>query len=157
MQYCGLNKSVKGEKNLSILGSAGYIYMLILMLLLVIGFGLTGLWIINYFFNNTLSSQRLHSNIKGGKGMDRWIRLAVFSLIGIVISMILLAFITPGGMTGGYNIGIDGMMSQPMYMQGGAMGMPYYSNTGMMNMMPMSNMQQGGMGMMNMMPMSTCR
>ena len=68
--------------------------------------------------------------------MRRWLRLAVFSLVGIIVSMVLLSFITPKG----YNMyGNMNNMSQPMGMQGMSSGAG-------MNTMTTSSQPQGGMG-----------
>jgi len=102
--------------------------------------------------------------------MNKWLKLSVFSIVGIILSMIILSFISPRGnygygyMNQGYAMNnMQSMQGMPsnngMNMAGGSQ-----SGMGMMNMnsmpmnspgmMPMGNMQQGGTSSMPMNNMS---
>lgn len=168
---------------MSFLGSVGSLYMLILIFLLVIGFGLSGLALVRYITNT--KDKKTNNNIKiglektgGYKFMNSWLRLALFSFVAILISMAVLTFISPGGFMGTNamnqnmyyrnmpinvpmgNMQMTGNMPMNMGSSGmNMMSMPMNSSgggMGMMNMgnMPMNQSSGGGMGMMNMMPMN---
>lgn len=88
--------------------------------------------------------------------MNKWLRLSIFSLVGIILSMLILSFISPKGYYGygqmNSGIGMNNMQNmQPMQdmASDGGMNMMGGSQSGM-GMMPMSNMQQSGMSSMPM-------
>lgn len=123
---------------MTILGNVGSVYTLILILLLIIGLGLIGIGFFNYIVNPKQKGAKSNNTQKekGGSFMQNngWLRLALFSLVGIIIAAVLLNFINPGSSMSGH----ANMQMQPgMTMQGGMGGM---------------QMQGGmnGMGMMNM-------
>jgi len=133
---------------MNFLGTLGSLYMLILLILLAVGFGLVILNIVNYVTGIEKKKSQVSKNKTiGGKKMqdNGWLKLALFSFIGIVIAVAILAFITPGGVVGG------NMAQMPMNNTGGGMwnaqnpmgNMPQGGGMGMMQM-PMNNM--GGMG-----------
>ena len=132
---------------MSFLGSVGSMYMLILIFLLVIGFGLVGLALIRFITGPKVSkTDKRQNNAKekngGYKFMNSWLRLALFSFVAILISMAVLAFVSPGGV-----MGTNAMNSNMYY---GNMPMNNsYGNAQMQSGMPM-NQSSGGMGMMNM-------
>lgn len=123
---------------MSFLGSVGSLYMLILIFLLVIGFGLTGFALVRFVTGpkvNKADKRQNNAYEKNGgfKFMNSWLRLALFSFVAILISMAVLAFVSPGGLMG------NNVMNPNMY----------YGNIPMQNGMPM-NQNSGGMGMMSM-------
>lgn len=139
---------------MSILGSAGQIYMYVLLILLFLGSGFA-LWsFINSIMNQKKRkteamvkklNQERDSNKDnfiqktiGGFVMNNngWLKLAVFSFIGILVSVVVLGFVSTTG-TQGANI------HQQHQQQGMQQGMG-------MGSMNMGNMNMGGMssGMM---------
>ncbi|MDS1029271.1 hypothetical protein RDV78_01970 [Bacillota bacterium LX-D] len=162
---------------MSLLGNVGSLYMIILILLLIIGLGLITIGLFNYIITFMDKSLNLTKLKIGGMYMqnNNWLRLALFSFVGIIISVVVLSFVTSGSNSRGYSLmqqttPMNGMNMGNMYMQsipnwqtgmnnGMNTMMPMYG-TGMMNMgmptnqgmmmngIPMYNM--GGTGMMNM-------
>ena len=80
---------------MSILGSVGSLYMSILIILLIIGFGLVGLKLINYVLD--LEQIKLKSNtikIQNTKiQSNKWLKIALCSFIGILISLFILSIL----------------------------------------------------------------
>jgi len=123
----------------SILGNVGSLYMLILILLLIVGLGFLGMGFFNYITGSKQKGTKanINSQIQNGGFLmqnNGWLRLALFSLVGIIIAAAILSFINPGNnMTGHGN-----MQMQPgMTMQGNMGGMQMtggMSGMGTMNM-----------------------
>lgn len=138
---------------MSILGSVGSLYMLILILLLIVGFGMVGLWLINLILTPLKASKATAMNKEtnktiGGIYMNSWLRLALFSFVGIIISMAVLAFISPGGVFGTSNM----MGTGYQYQQHAGMNVTGSAGTGGMSMqssMPPSTSNTGSMSMMD--------
>lgn len=132
---------------MSFLGSVGSLYMLVLIFLLVIGFGLAGLALVRFVTEPKVSKVNKKQNSAyekngGFKFMNSWLRLALFSFVAILISMAILAFVSPGGFMG------NNAMNPNMYYGNMPMNTSY-GNMQMQGGMPM-NQSSGGMGMMNM-------
>ena len=143
---------------MSFLGSVGSFYMLILIFLLVIGFGLVGFALVRFITEPKVSKGDKRQNNAyekngGFKFMNSWLRLALFSFVAILISMAVLSFVSPGGLMG------NNAMNSNMYYGNMPMNTPYgnvqmqggmpMGNTQMQSGMPM-NQSSGGMGMMSM-------
>ncbi|MFZ5353704.1 MAG: hypothetical protein ACOZCL_13420, partial [Bacillota bacterium] len=149
---------------MSILGNFGSFYMFVLIILLIIGLGMIGTKLAGYILESVNKSERIVNNNfnnknNGGIFMNSWLRLALFSFVGIIVSMAVLSFISSGGFITGLqndNMQAHGSMTNgnsSMYMQNGNMPMNNMQmssgSTGGMNMMPMGNMggmSSGGMG-----------
>ena len=171
---------------MSLLGSVGQIYMLALLTLLFLSFGFAIWSAINHFAgrsskkaeaakansNKNLAKNETQSNKKlfGGiiMGNNGWLKLAVFSFVGILISFAVLGLLTSNGMTAGnYQMqnqqmamnanGMNNMQAGNMQIQQGNMNMnnnQMQNQQMVMNANGMNNMQapgmQGGMQMNNM-------
>lgn len=78
---------------MNILGSVGSLYMAILILLLIIGFGLIGLKLINY----VLGLEQIGIKNNGVKVQNnkpetsKWLKIALCSFIGILLSLFILS------------------------------------------------------------------
>lgn len=132
---------------MSFLESVGSFYMLILIFLLVIGFGLVGLALVRFISEPKASKTDKRQNNAyekngGFKFMNSWLRLALFSFVAILISMAVLSFVSPGGLMG------TNAINSNMYYGNMPMNTPY-SNMQVQSGMPM-NQSSGGMGMTNM-------
>lgn len=84
---------MKKGQVMSFLGDVGSIYMLFLIILLIVGLGLIAKGFLEYLFMND------NKNIGKNKGantlqMSTWIRISLISLIGIIISFIILSFVS---------------------------------------------------------------
>jgi hypothetical protein len=158
---------VGGENNLEVLGSLGQLYMFILLVLLFMGSGFA-LWsFINHLIEPNTSktkpaSQQININkerkILGGFNManNGWFKLAIFSFVGILISMVVLGVMSSNVMQGNVNGNMQMQGNMPMnnnmQMQG---NMPMNNNMQMQGNMPMNNnmQMQGNMPMNNNMQM----
>ncbi|HYE84477.1 MAG TPA: hypothetical protein VEG39_20230 [Clostridia bacterium] len=178
---------------MSLLGSVGQLYMLILLTLLFLGFGLAIWSAIRHFAeppskkenvgkansngNTTNNQTQSKKQILGGIIManNGWLKLAIFSFVGILISFVALGVLTTNGMTGGMasnNMTMTGtsMANGNSHLQHQQQAMDPYAINNMqmagmqgnmnMNNMQMANMQMTGMqagmnmqGNMNSMPM----
>ena len=86
---------------MSILGAVGSLYMAILIILLIIGFGLIGLKIVNY----VLTIDKIDANLKSNKQplkdnkseTHKWLRIALYSFIGVMLSVIVLSILNSNG------------------------------------------------------------
>lgn len=82
---------------MSFLGDLGSLYMLVLIALLIIGLGMIAKGFFDYLLN------RETKNIgkrKGENNVQRipWLKLSLYSMIGIIVSFIMLSFITSTGL-----------------------------------------------------------
>lgn len=132
---------------MSFLESVGSFYMLILIFLLVIGFGLVGFALVRFLTEPKASKGDKRQNNAyekngGFKFMNSWLRLALFSFVAILISMAVLSFVSPGGLMG------TNAINSNMYYGNMPMNTPY-SNMQVQSGMLM-NQSSGGMGMTNM-------
>ncbi len=156
---------------MSILGSLGQLYMFVLLVLLFLGSGLA-LWGFIGFITSRGSSKKPGQTVmkNNNRSMNKnlggfimanngWFKLAVFSFIGILVSMAVLGLISNSSL-GGYNAQMQQQAMQQnnmanMNMQGVNMqgGMSTQGNMNMNGNMQMGNMQ-GNMPMNGMnMPM----
>lgn len=163
-----------------LLGSLGRLYMFILLVLLFLGAGFA-LWQLMDFLHEKMASKKtsvkqsmvktngvieklgsaLSAKVKGGKFdmTNNWLKLAVFSLVGIVISVMVLGFLSsansqgmqPGAMANMNGVAMNGNMNGGMNMATPvgnmqmAGGMNGYGNMGMntnANMMMQLNQMQ---------------
>lgn len=84
----------------SILGSVGSLYMAILIILLIIGFGLVGLKITSYvisFEKNNITAKTNKIGVKNNENVYKCLRIALYSFLAILVSMIMLTIIDPQG------------------------------------------------------------
>lgn len=101
---------------MSILGSVGSLYMAILIILLIIGFGLVGLKLTNYVLNfernnNLTKSKKIGS--EKNESINKCLRISLYSFLAILISMTILTIIDPkGSMEHSKNNGNTSSMSQ---------------------------------------------
>ena len=160
---------------MNILGSVGQLYMFVLLALLFLGSGFALWWFINFLIERGILKQGAGGNpkqngqvktnqnnnetnkVKGGHFManNGWIRLAIFSFVGIIVSIAVLGLASTGNTQGmnmnGQSTGIHQQHQQQngnMNMQG---GMNTNTQMGNMNMQggmnmntPMGNMQMQG-------------
>lgn len=85
---------------MSLLGNVGYLYMLMLILLLIIGFGLVGLKLVNYVLDVERPSVKKDTANLGFNKPEiiKWLRIALISFVGILITIMLLTTLRPNGM-----------------------------------------------------------
>jgi len=105
--------------------------MVFLILLLIVGLGMLGMGFINYIMKPKDTKNKNKILINGGTSMQSngWLKLALFSFVGIIISGVVLQFMTPAN-----TIGHQGMQGQqPMQQQS----------------MQMQSVPQGNMNNMN--------
>ena len=134
---------------MNILGSVGQLYMFVLLALLFLGSGFAVWRFINFLIERgtlkqgaggspkqngqvkTNQNNNDVNNAKGGHFManNGWIRLAIFSFVGIIVSVAVLGLASTGSNQGMYMGGQDTSIHQQHQQQG---------------------MQQNGMGNMNM-------
>ncbi|WP_207646355.1 hypothetical protein [Cellulosilyticum sp. I15G10I2] len=102
------------------------------------GLGMLGMGFVNYIVNPKNTKNKKNILINGGTSMQSngWLKLALFSFVGIIISGVVLQFMTPAPNTTGYH---GTQQSMPMQQQ----SMPMQQQS-----MPM---QQGTMGSMSVM------
>lgn len=84
----------------SILGSVGSLYMAILIILLIIGFGLVGLKITSYVVNfekNNNTAKTNNIGVKNNENVYKCLRIALYSFLAALVSMIMLTIIDPQG------------------------------------------------------------
>ena len=82
----------------SILGSVGSLYMAILIILLVIGFGLVGLKIASYVMNFPKNNNKAKINNIGAKNNEdvyKCLRIALYSFLAILVSTLISTIINP--------------------------------------------------------------
>lgn len=82
---------------MSFLGDIGSLYMLFLIALLIVGLGMIAKGFIDY-----LLEKKTNNKVKS-KGVEKmqninWLRLSMFSLIGIIVSLLLLSFLSSSGL-----------------------------------------------------------
>lgn len=80
------------------LGDISYFYMLILILLLIIGFGMVILKLFNYIFNLELSSFNKNFT-RNTENVKLWTKISLLCFISIVILTMLLTIINPSILT----------------------------------------------------------
>ncbi|MFZ5986453.1 MAG: hypothetical protein ACOYWZ_04915 [Bacillota bacterium] len=127
---------------MSILGNVGSLYMIVLILLLIVGLGLIGMGFFNYVTSPKKKGTKSNNITQTGNGgflmkNNGWLRLSLFSLIGIIIAAAILSFINPDGGMARYG----NMQIHP--------GVNMYGNTGWGTMAstPMGGMNGMGMNM----------
>lgn len=84
----------------SILGSVGSLYMAILIILLIIGFGLAGLKIASYVINfqqNNNTAKTNNIGVKNNEDVYKCLKIALYSFLAILVSMVILTIIDPQG------------------------------------------------------------
>jgi hypothetical protein len=153
---------------MNLLGSVGQLYMLILLVLLFLGSGFA-LWrFINFLMERGILKQGVGENlkqkitqnnnvsnkVKGGLFManNGWIKLAVFSFVGIIVSVAILGLLsTNKNNVLGMNMNGQGTNIHQQHQQQGMLqnGMNDMNMQGGMNVnTPMGNLQmQGNMNM----------
>jgi hypothetical protein len=84
---------------MSILGSVGSLYMAILTLLLIIGFGLVGLKLINYVLNlEQIGVKNNSAKIQNNNPeASKWLKIALYSFAGILLSLFVLSILNLSG------------------------------------------------------------
>lgn len=140
---------------MSILGDIGSLYILILVVILIIGLGMLTKGFFHYLFVSDTKNTRKN---KGGSFMQNnntnWLKLSLFSLVGIIVSMLILSFMSSQGAYGNYNMnsGLNGTNSM-QNMTGTGSTSSTSSMTGTGGMSGMSGMSgtanSGGMSNMN--------
>ncbi|PKM94459.1 MAG: hypothetical protein CVU84_10335 [Firmicutes bacterium HGW-Firmicutes-1] len=123
------------------LGNVGSFYMVFLILLLIVGLGMLAMGLITYMFK-PINKKSLKN--EGGNFMqnNNWLKLALFSFIGIMISVIILGFLSPNGFTGSSTSGHGDILSQQMGNMNNASGGMMNGNATIMN----SSGNMSGMG-----------
>lgn len=157
---------------MDILGALGQLYMNVLLLLLFAGSGLAVWAVINSFQSkgnnkvqskattkNSESSKNILTNIEFDKKLggiimngNGWFKLAIFSLVGIVISAVLLGFVSTNSGTGMNMNDMNGMnmnSNQQSNMNNSTMGNNSMQN-GMTNNNNNMNMNNNSMNNNNM-------
>lgn len=85
---------------MSILGTVGSLYMSILVILLIIGFGLVGLKLVNYILTidivdtNKKNVGKIEESDK--PETKKWLRLAFYSFLGLMVTVLVLVILSPG-------------------------------------------------------------
>lgn len=152
---------------MNLLGSVGQLYMFVLLVLLFLGSGFAVWRFINFLMDRGILKQGAGENLKqngqtkttqndnvlnkakGGHIManNGWIKLAIFSFVGIIISVAVLGLVSTGN-TQGMNMGVQGTSIHQQHQQ---QGMQQNGSMGNMNMQggmnvntPMGNMQMQG-------------
>ncbi|MGE5416504.1 MAG: hypothetical protein ACM3UZ_07065 [Acidobacteriota bacterium] len=84
---------------MNLLGNAGSLYMAILITLLIIGLGSIGLWLIKQAVESISSNKQ--NKAKGGDNIQDspWLKLALFSFLGLIITVALLSLVSPSGVS----------------------------------------------------------
>lgn len=149
---------------MDILGALGQLYMKVLLLLLFAGSGLAVWALIKSFQSkgnnkvqskattkNSESNRNNLTNIKFEKKLggiimngNGWFKLAIFSLAGIVISAVLLGFISTNSGTG---MNMNGMNMNSNQQANMNMGTSSMGNNSMQNGMNGNNMNSGNSNM----------
>jgi len=83
------------------LGDISYFYMLTLIILLIIGFGMIILKLFNYIFNLNLSLFYNKNFTRNTENVKLWAKISLLCFISIVILTMLLAIINPNILTVG--------------------------------------------------------
>ncbi|BCN29573.1 hypothetical protein [Anaeromicropila herbilytica] len=101
---------------MSFLGNIGVLYMLFLIILLIIGFGMIAKGFLNYLLNVQSSNAGKSKGAVKTQNIS-WLKISIYSLFGIIISLVILSFVSPNGF--GANIvpiknsaSLSGMSSQ---------------------------------------------
>ena len=86
---------------MNILGSVGSLYMAILILLLIIGFGLVGLKLINYVLGlEQIGVKNSTVKLQSGKlDTNKWLKIALYSFAGILLSLFILTVLNTSGIS----------------------------------------------------------
>ena len=100
---------------MSILGNIGSMYMIILILILIGGLGMAGIGFYNFLFNRKkrISSKNDLIQENGGYVMQNngWLKLALFSFVGIILAFGALSLLTPNTMNPNSMAGNNTMQS----------------------------------------------
>lgn len=84
---------------MSILGEVASLYMAILIILLIISFGLIGLKLVNYIltidYTDTKSKDNTRKSEMKNSEVSRWLRAALYSLLGLIITFLILSILNP--------------------------------------------------------------
>lgn len=81
---------------MSILGTVASLYMMILIILLIISFGLIGLKFINYITIDegaTKSKNNPDKSKINNADTSKWLKAALYSFLGLVVSMLVMAIL----------------------------------------------------------------
>lgn len=126
---------------MSSLGNIGSFYMLFLIVLLIVGLGMLTISLLKYMFKPT---NKKRSKNEGGNYMqsNNMLKLALFSFIGIIISIIVLGFLSPNNVAGNTLLGHQDM-------QESTYGSMYNMNTTSTGIIPMQNMTSSNMSGMS--------
>lgn len=107
---------------MSFLGDVGSLYMLFLITLLIVGLGMIGKGFIDYLIKK---DQKKIGKSKGADKMQNmnWLKLSLYSLVGIIVSLLILSFVSSSGLaasenTASYSAGISGTMMGATTTQG---------------------------------------
>jgi hypothetical protein len=108
-----------------LLGNVGSLYMVFLILLLIFGLGMLGMGFINYIMKPKGTKNKNKILINGGTSMQSngWLKLALFSFVGIIISGVVLQFMTPANAMGYQGANAHQPMQQQSMPQGNMGGM----------------------------------
>ncbi|MDF2907612.1 MAG: hypothetical protein K0R34_2933 [Herbinix sp.] len=82
---------------MSFLGDIGSLYMLVLIALLIVGFGMIAKGFFDYLLNiekKNIAKSNGSSKVQSGN----WFRLSLYSLAGIIVSLLILSFISSSGL-----------------------------------------------------------
>jgi len=84
---------------MSFLGDIGSLYMLFLIALLVVGLGIIAKGFLNYLFRKDIKNT---GKSKGAGIMQNvnWLKISLFSLVGIIVSLLILSFVSSSGLDG---------------------------------------------------------
>lgn len=145
---------------MNLLGSVGQLYTFILLVILFLGSGLAVWRLVDFLVEKLKAKQSTQQhvmqhhkklNLKGGllMGTNGWLKLAVFSLVGMVVSVMILGFVSTGYSQGGNIHQQHAQVNGNMNMAGGM-----NVNVPMGNMQMMGNMNMNGYGTMPMNNMS---
>jgi hypothetical protein len=82
---------------MNILGTVASLYMAILIILLIISFGLIGLKLVNYILTidhiDTKSKNNINKSEGNKKEVNRWIKAALYSFLGLIVSLLILSIL----------------------------------------------------------------
>lgn len=115
---------------MSVLGSVGNFYVLLLILVLVTGTAVVAVTLARKYWDTVEN----YLDKKGGKSMNKWIKLAITSFVGIIIASFALGFVN--SLSGGQDIhsahGGSAAVNVPAYQAPGfvpvATQVPGYNN-----------------------------
>lgn len=82
---------------MSFLGDIGSLYMLVLIALLIVGFGMIAKGFIDYLLIREKKSTGKSKGADNVKSVN-WLKLSLYSLAGIIVSLLMLSFISSTGL-----------------------------------------------------------